>query len=69
MNLTDENIREFQMIYQNNFGKAISKEEAMEKGIRLIRLMEIALKFETGKSQSRTTITNNFNYYESNKLS
>ena len=44
MNLTDEHIAEFQMLYRKYFGKEISKEDAMVKGIRLIRLMEVVLK-------------------------
>ena len=41
MNLTDENILEFQMLYKKHFGKEISKEEAYEKGIKLLRLMSL----------------------------
>jgi hypothetical protein len=41
MELTDEHIAEFQMLYRKHFGKDISKDEALEKGVRLVRLMEI----------------------------
>ena len=41
MQLTDEHIVEFQMLYRKHFGKEISKEDALAKGIRLIRLVEI----------------------------
>lgn len=44
MQLTDDHIAEFQMLYKKNFGVDISKEEALEKGSRLIRLMEVVLK-------------------------
>ena len=44
MNLTDEHILEFQMLYKKHFGKEISKEDALAKGIRLIRLVEVVLK-------------------------
>lgn len=40
MNLTDENILEFQMLYKKHFGTEITKEQALEKGLRLIRLVE-----------------------------
>lgn len=44
MQLTDDHLAEFQMLYKKNFGVDISKEEALEKGSRLIRLMEVVLK-------------------------
>lgn len=40
MNLTDDNILEFQMLYKKHFGTEITKEQALEKGLRLIRLVE-----------------------------
>lgn len=46
MQLADEHIAEFQMLYQKHFGKDITKDEALSKGLRLIRLMEILLKHE-----------------------
>jgi hypothetical protein len=57
MRLTDEHIAEFQMLYRKNFGKDISKEEALEKGLRLIRLMELvsrAVAYEQNQSQGNT---------------
>lgn len=41
MNLTDENISEFQVLYKKHFGAEITKEQALEKGLRLIRLVEV----------------------------
>lgn len=41
MQLTDEHIAEFQMLYRKHFGKDISKNEALEKGLRLVRLIEV----------------------------
>lgn len=41
MLLTGAQISRFQEIYQNRFGKKISREEALEKGIKLVRLMQI----------------------------
>ena len=40
MNLTDEHILEFQMLYKKHFGTEITREQALEKGLRLIRLVE-----------------------------
>lgn len=42
--LTDEQITKFQTLYKNRFGKEISKEEALEKGVRLVRLIELVSK-------------------------
>ena len=37
--LTENQIKEFQQIYKNQFNKEISKEEALEQGTKLITLM------------------------------
>jgi hypothetical protein len=42
--LSDEQITKFQMLYKNRFGKEISREEAYEKGAKLIRLVELIYK-------------------------
>jgi len=42
--LSDERITKFQMLYKKHFGKEISKEEALEKGISLIRLVDLTYK-------------------------
>ena len=39
--LTDEQITKFQTIYKNRFGREISREEAYEKGVVLLRLIEL----------------------------
>lgn len=44
MYLTDEEVLQFQTIYQKNFGKEISREKALECGIKLARLFEIIYK-------------------------
>lgn len=44
MYLTDEEVLQFQTIYYKNFGKEISKEDALERGIKLARLFEIIYK-------------------------
>jgi hypothetical protein len=41
MVLSDEDISSFQAIYRKRFGREISKEDAYEKGIKLLRLMSI----------------------------
>jgi len=42
--LSDEQITKFQTLYKNRFGKEISREEAYEKGAKLIRLIELIYK-------------------------
>ncbi len=44
MVLSDEQIKKFQNIYKDKFGKEISKEDAYEKGIKLLRLLHIIYK-------------------------
>jgi len=55
MHLTDENIAEFQALYKKHYGQDISKEEALARGLRLIRLMEVVLKQSAEQGQSPTT--------------
>ncbi len=42
--LTEEQIKKFQSLYRKRFGKEISKEEAYDQGIKLVRLLEITYK-------------------------
>ncbi|MDD3284363.1 MAG: hypothetical protein PHZ07_02100 [Patescibacteria group bacterium] len=42
--LSDEQITKYQMLYKNRFGKDISREEAYEQGIKLIRLIKLVYK-------------------------
>jgi len=41
MKLSEENIKVFQAIYKKRFGREIGKEEAQEKGAKLLRLMQL----------------------------
>ncbi|MDP3727006.1 MAG: hypothetical protein Q8Q96_01665 [bacterium] len=42
--LSDEQIIKYQTLYKNRYGKEISREEAYEKGAKLIRLIELIYK-------------------------
>ena len=42
--LSHEQITKFQVLYKNHFGKEISREEAYEQGVKLIRLVELVYK-------------------------
>jgi hypothetical protein len=39
--LSDEQITKYQTLYKNRYGKEISREEAYEQGVKLIRLIEL----------------------------
>ena len=49
MQLTDDDILKFQTLYKSEFGMEISKEDAYEKGIKLLRLMSIVYQPMTEK--------------------
>ena len=42
--LSNEQITKFQTLYKNRVGKEISREEAYEQGVKLIRLVELIYK-------------------------
>jgi len=42
--LSDEQITKLQTLYKNRFGKEINREQALEKGTRLFRLVELIYK-------------------------
>ncbi len=41
MVLSDEDIAKFQQLYKSHYGTEISKEDAYEQGIKLVRLMSL----------------------------
>lgn len=47
--LSDEQITKFQALYKNRFGKEISREDAFEQGVKLLRLVELIYKPMTEK--------------------
>jgi len=49
MVLLDEDIIKFQALYRSEFGMEISREDAYEKGIKLLRLMSSVYKPMTEK--------------------
>jgi hypothetical protein len=44
MSFSDAELEEFRMLWKKHYGTEISKEAALEKGLRLVRLMEVAAK-------------------------
>lgn len=49
MVISDEDIAEFQRLYRTRYGKEISKENAYEQGIKLLRLLKRIYKPMTEK--------------------
>lgn len=47
--LSDERITAYQKLYKNRFGREISREDALEQGTKLIRMMELIYKPITEK--------------------
>lgn len=41
MLVADEHIANFQRLYKEHFGVELTKAQALEKGLRLIRLLEV----------------------------
>ena len=66
MLLSDENIVAFQKIYKNRFGKEINKEDAYEKGVKLLRLMSIVYRPMT-KVELKTTQLRKVELLQKNK--
>jgi hypothetical protein len=44
MVLSDDAISKFQAIYKTRFGRQISRKDALEKGVRLLRLVALVYK-------------------------
>ena len=53
MVLSDEDIVKFQTLYKSEFGMEISREDAYEKGVKLLRLMSIVYKPMTEKEYTQ----------------
>ena len=68
--LNDAQVSKFQAIFRNRFGKEISRADALEKGTRLVRLMQIVyqpiteqelLEFQKRREAKTLTKLNNLN--------
>ena len=46
MNISDQKIEQFQQLYLEHFGRQISKEEAYQKGTKLVRLISTLIRPE-----------------------
>ena len=57
MVLADEHIAEFQALWKKHYGTEITRAQALEKGLRLIRLLEAisrAIAYEQNQPQGDT---------------
>ena len=52
MVIADEHIADFQKLYREHFGVELSKARALEKGLRLIRLIEVVSKAVATEQQT-----------------
>ena len=56
--LTAEQIKKFQVLYEQRFGTAISEVEALEMGLKLISLVRLAASTEATTHKERNERTN-----------
>lgn len=64
MVLSDEDILRFQALYKSEFGMEISRDEAYEKGTKLLGLMSIVYKPMTEEEYELALLTNKINQNE-----
>lgn len=53
--LADEHVAEFQMLYKEHFGIELTKAQALEKGLRVIRLIEAVSRVLADQGESIPT--------------
>jgi hypothetical protein len=58
MQISDEQLKTFQDLYKKNFGDEISKENALDQGNKVVRLVETVLE-QIAKNQLRNNLQNN----------
>jgi hypothetical protein len=61
MTLSDKHILEFQALYKKHFGIEITKEQALDKGLRLIRLLKSVSSYVVSSSRSSQSVIDNPN--------
>lgn len=44
MQINDEQINKFQVLYKKHFGEDITKEDVLNQGRKIVRLVEVVLK-------------------------
>jgi hypothetical protein len=61
MVLADEHIAEFQALYKEHFGIELTKAQALEKGLRVIRLVENVSRFIATDDNQQGSLRNTDN--------
>ena len=59
MDISDKHILEFQTLWKKHFGIEITKEQALEKGLRIIRLIEIVSRVVADEQRDAQNSTKN----------
>ena len=59
MVISEEHIEEFQMLYKKHYGVEITKAQALEKGQRLVRLIEAVSRTTADEQGSLKSTDNN----------
>jgi len=49
--LPDEEIKSYQRIFKKYYGKEISKQEALEQGLRLVNFMRLLIEIDQQKNE------------------
>ncbi len=52
--ISDERVAKFQALYKSRFGREIGRREALEKGIKLVRLMQLVVGSKQAESHENT---------------
>ena len=50
--LSDKEIKEYQRIFKKYYGKEISKQEALEQGLRLVNFMKLLIEIDLQNKKS-----------------
>ena len=53
--MSEKQVECFRTLYHRRFGEQISKEEALEKGVRLVLLVQLTQQFEASRRQKENT--------------
>lgn len=56
MQLSSEQISQFQLLYKKRFGEEISREDAIEKGMKLVNLIELTYKPTNENELEKTNV-------------
>jgi hypothetical protein len=64
MKLSDQQLQALQMLYKKHFNIDLSQQEVLERGVRLVRMFELALKhkhYKSTQNNNRANLQSNYN--------